>query len=195
MLQFPSPPAGYVTYAVFSLPHSMPNATRIKFARVEARDFTTLDIPDTAFKLYFSDIPKQPRNPDDPFAEEINPSPEIYIAREVISADELRQRLLKDGVLKSLGSIPATRDAKGNLTDDVVRHATWLSKSNSAPWHAVGVNGEYLPIRPGHRVTVIDVHKNILMADGDTAPRSAADIAAAKLRLRTKRPSDGRFKL
>ncbi len=197
MQQFPMPPAGYVTYAIFSLPHSMPGATQIKFARVDARDFTTLDIPPKAFKLYFSDIPKQPRNPDDPFADEINPGADIYIAREIISADELRNRLLAEGVLKSLGTIPVTRDADGKITDDVLRHTTWLSKSNSAAWHAVGRNGEYLQIRAGQGITVIDENKNVMMAPHETEPRAftSAPPAPPPPVLRVKKPRDSRFKL
>lgn len=190
-LQFPPPPAGHLTYAVFTVPRrSSPTGNMIDVRIVDsARDITTLDIPRNASSFYFCDAPAKENSPQgDVLRGETNLSPPVFIASEVISGDDMRQRLLAKGVLKSLKPIRAIRGKDGKLSADVVRHAVWLSKSNSAPWHAVGRSGEYLPVRAGRNITVIDQHKNILMGPHDTVPR------LAHTPVTIPRPSDRRFK-
>lgn len=197
MLQFPQPPDGHITYAVFTVASTRIPAGEVRIVETSpARDLALLDIPPDANSFYFCDAPPRDQAQDgDALRFENNLSPTIYIAREVISADEMRARLLASGTLKSLGSIPATRDQQGNLTPDVVRHAVWLSKSNSAPWHAVGRNGEFMPVRAGHNNTVIDENKNILMGPQDLAPRIAQNVPARAPRRTAPPPPDNRFKL
>lgn len=197
MLQFPQPPDGHITYAVFTVASTRIPAGEVRIVETNAaRDIALLDIPPDASSFYFCDAPPRHQADDgDVLRFENNLSPTIYIAREIISADEMRARLLASGTLKSLGSIPATRDGDGNLTPDVVRHAVWLSKSNSAPWHAVGRGGEYMPIRTGHNTTVIDENKNILMGPQDLAPRALLPQATAAPRRNVTPPPDNRFKL
>lgn len=190
-LQFPPPPAGHLTYAVFTVPkRSSPTGSSIAIRVVDgARDIATLDIPRNASSFYFCDAPAKENSPQgDVLRGETNLSPPVFIALEVISADEMRQRLLDKGVLKSLKPIRAIRDKNGKLEADVVRHAVWLSKTNSAPWHAVGRTGEYMPVRAGRNITVIDKHKNILMGPHDSAPRMAQTPVSVP------RPADRRFK-
>lgn len=161
-------PAGYVTYAVFTVPSPNIPGGAVRLQPVQSRAVETLDIPADASAFYFCDAPANLR---DPLRSEINISTTCFIAREIITAEQLRARLLASGVLKSLGPIPATRDAQGNLTEDVVRHAVWLSKCNSADYHAVGRNGEISPLRRGQRFSVIAPDRRVLLHWRDDVPR------------------------
>lgn len=197
MLQFPQPPSGHVTYAVFTVPSTcIPGGEVLVVETSSARDVATLVFPPDAFSFYFCDaLPRDQVENGDVLRYETNIGPTFYIAREVISAEEMRTRLLAAGVLKSVGSIPATRGPDGKLTDDVVRHAVWLSKSESAPWHAVGRGGQYLPVYTGHNITVIDENKNVLMGPHDSAPRIIPAPAPPPVRTRVTPPADKRYKL
>ena len=197
MLQFPQPPLTHTTYAVFSVPSAQIPGGGVHIVEVgKERDIAALDIPVDAFRVYFCDaLPRDQAEDGDILRYETNLSPYIYIAREVISGDEMRQRLLDKGVIKSLNPIHPTRDENGNLTGNVVRHAVWLTKSRSADWHAVGRGGEYLPIYAGHNITVIDADKNILMDAHEIKPRTKEAPPQIAAKLRIKRPPDNRFKL
>ncbi len=197
MLQFTQPQSGHVTYAVFTVPSTRVPGGEVRIVETSsARDLATLDLPPDAFSFYFCDaLPRDQAEGGDVLRYETNLGPTVYIAREVISADEMRTRLLAAGVLKSSASIPATRGPDGKLTDDVVRHAVWLSKSNSAPWHAVGRGGQYLPVYAGHNITVIDENKNVLMGPHDSAPRIIPAPAPLAVRKRATQPADKRYKL
>ena len=191
-LQFPPPPASHLTYAVFTVARRRsPTGSSIVIRVVgSARDIAALDIPRHASTFYFCDAPAKENSPQgDVLRGETNLSPPVFIATEVISADEMRKRLLAQGVLKSLKPIRAIRNKSGKLSADVVRHAVWLSKTNSAPWHAIGRSGEYMPVRAGRNITVIDQHKNILMGPHDAVPR------LAHTPVTIPHPKDRRFKL
>lgn len=161
-------PAGYVTYAVFTVPSPNIPGGAVRLQTVASRAVETLDIPADATAFYFCDAPANVR---DPLRSEMNVSTTCFIAKEIITADQLRARLLAAGVLKSLGPIPATRDAQGNLTEDVVRHAVWLSKCNSAAHHAVGRQGQISPLRPGQRFSVITPERRVLLHWREDTPR------------------------
>lgn len=161
-------PAGYVTYAVFTVASPSLPGGAVRLQAVNSRAVDTLDIPADATAFYFCDAPANVR---DPLRAETNVSTTCFVAQEIITADQLRARLLAAGVLKSLGPIPATRDAAGNLTDDVIRHAVWLSKCNSAEYHAVGRRGEISPLRTGQRFSVIAPDRRVLLHWREDKPR------------------------
>lgn len=155
-----------------------------------SREIAALDIPDKASEMYFCDIPAEDAGKgNDLLHNETNVGKPIYIASDIISAHELRQRLLASGTLKSLNPLPVIRNQDGSLNEAFARHAVWLAKSNRAAWHVVGRNGEYLPVIAGRGIIVIDAAKNILMGAHDTMPRRLMPGP------RITPPSDRRFKL
>lgn len=191
-------PDGFVTYAVFTRPSAIIPGGGVHLQPCDSRDITALNIPANAFQFYFCDAPPEnhPTMGRDPLGHETNLSTTIFVAREIISRDELQDRLLAKGVIKSREPIKAERDKDGKLKEHVVKHAVWLTKSNSAPWHAIGAGGEIMPIHTGHGITVIDHNKNILMDADDDMPRALQKPTVAVPRITPPRPRDAkRYKL
>ena len=187
-------PDGFVTYAVFTRPSAIIPGGGVHLQQCDSRDIATLNIPSNAFEFYFCDAPpaNHPTLGRDPLGHETNLSTMIFVAREVISRDELQARLLAKGVIKSLDPIKAERDKDGKLKDFVVKHGVWLAKSKCAPWHAIGAGGEIMPVHTGHGIMVIDHDKNILMDVDADMPRALKKPEAPIVRITPPRPRDAR---
>ena len=133
MLQFPQPPSGHVTYAVFTVPSTcIPGGEVLVVETSSARDVATLVFPPDAFSFYFCDaLPRDQVENGDVLRYETNIGPTFYIAREVISAEEMRTRLLAAGVLNTWKrfAVPAATPVLLNFS---MIGATWLDMAT--PW-------------------------------------------------------------
>ncbi len=186
MYQFPQPPDGHVTYAVF-LTYTNENIITRAQQVPPARDLATLPLPADACTVYFCDAP--PMDGDGAPPMQANISPSVYIARDIISAAELIARLKAKGVT---GDKAPLRDDDGMPCGGTLKELRYMNDSGQAPWYAIGRKGEPLPIFSGHGITVIDADKNILMAPSDTQPRPPVPPAP---RLQVRPPHDARFKI
>lgn len=193
-------PAGYVTYAVFHF-RSGDAGRRAHLQQVATRDLSELSIPDNAYEFYFCDAPPHEiARHNDPLRDEVNISSACFIAREIISGEELRRRLKASGVLQGDHPVAARRDRDGNLHRDDIRHAVWLVKSKMSRYHAVTRDGrDYLHIGRDERNSVIDADKNIMMHWHESSPRMILAGVMPKpppqSPLQIKQPRGRNFKL
>jgi hypothetical protein len=184
---------GYTTYAVFSVPSEDIPGGGVRLVPVAARDLSQLSLPDDSWRFYFCAAPDaETAVNNDPLRDEEDLSPYYLIADEILDADELRRRLIAQGVLQDPPPPPGRRDRDGLLRRDDLAHFIWTVKLAQAPFHAISPQGHATPIAPGHRYTVIDREKRILMGPEDASPRPPPAQATPPY---YPRPRDRRYKL